>query len=456
MEFNAPPEAMSALHTLARRAVAAGGRLYLVGGSVRDALRGAPVAELDAEIFGLPPERVESDVLGGFRWDAVGRAFGIFKIHGLPIDLALPRTEHKTGLGHRAVATTCDPQLDVATAARRRDFTLNAMYWDVVGGQLVDPWGGVADMEARVLRHVSDQFVEDPLRVLRAMQLAARLNCTVAPATVALCAAMTPETLSRERFLAEWEKWLLQGRCLPRGLQFLRECGWLRYYPELAATCGCPQDPAWHPEGDVWDHTLACLDAWAAQRSGEPLTDRVVGWAVLCHDLGKPLVTRRSHEGRWIAHGHEAAGVEPARSLMQRIGVPLRIIEHVLPLVGCHMRPAQLFERRSSMAAVRRLAEDAGRIDWLLQVFAADSAGRPPLPANSQPASDWLAAMANSAMLLAERPRPILLGRHLLAAGWQPGPHLGPLLRAAFQAQLDGAFATADDGVAWARNNAQQ
>jgi tRNA nucleotidyltransferase (CCA-adding enzyme) len=285
------------LRTLAEHCAEAGGRAYLVGGCVRSALMQEPVEDFDVEVFGLPATRLEEilGVLGKF--NRVGRAFGIYKLGGWPIDVGLPRRERKTGTGHRAFDINIDPQMSVPEAARRRDFTVNALYFDCLSGTIEDPLGGLADLEARLLRHCSDRFTEDPLRVLRAMQFAARLPAKVAPETVRLCSTLDPEGLSPERYFAEWEKLLLKG-CVPsRGLAFLKEAGWLRFFPELEALSGCPQDPRWHPEGDVWTHTLHCMDAFARERLGDREEDLIVGFAVLCHDMGKPATTEQ--RSRW-------------------------------------------------------------------------------------------------------------------------------------------------------------
>lgn len=433
---------------LARQCLEAGGRACLVGGCVRSALLEEPVLDFDVEVFGLEPAVLEGILRRQARVAKVGKAFGIFKLAGWPVDVGLPRSERKAGTGHRGFEISIDPHMTMEEAARRRDFTVNAIYLDILEARLVDPLQGIPDLEARCLRHCSERFPEDPLRVLRAMQFAARLPADVAPATVDLCRSLTPEGLSPERFFAEWEKLLLQGKEPSRGLFFLRECGWLRYFPELEALSGCLQDPHWHPEGDVFTHTAHCLDAYAGHRSGKREEDLVVGFAVLCHDMGKPRTTE-DHEGRIRSHGHESAGLKPARKFLERLNVSSRIIEQVLPLVKCHMRPAMLHANRSSPAAIQRLARDAGRLDLLLKVYQCDAAGRPPLPDDSGEACDWIRDQARRLNVEQRKPAPLLNGRDLLQRGWQSGPAMGKFLRDVYERQLDGDFADRREALEW-------
>ena len=236
-------------------------------------------------------------------------------------------------------------------AAARRDFTINAIYRDPLTDEVIDPWGGCADLASRTLRHVSDHFREDPLRVLRGMQFVARFDLTPAPETVAVCRTMTPEGLPRERLFEEWAKLLTKGERISAGLEFLRAVGWTRYYPELNALIGCRQDPEWHPEGDVWNHTLCCLDAFARRRTGED--DLVVGLAVLCHDFGKPATTRYDRRARRLRSlGHDEKGVAPARSFLRRLTNEERLLKEVPPLVRCHMRPFALWKSRAGESSV--------------------------------------------------------------------------------------------------------
>lgn len=436
---------------VAERVRAAGGRAWWVGGAVRDRLLGRPVEDLDIEVYGLPAERLRTVLEAAWRLDEVGRAFGVFKLRGWPIDVALPRVERPTGPRHRDFAVTGDPWLDPAVAAARRDFTVNAILLDPLTDEVLDPCGGREDLAARVLRRASEAFGEDPLRVLRAMQLAARLEFAVHPETVAASARLTPEALPRERVFEEWRKLLVAGVRPSLGLRFLQDCGWLRWFPELEALVGCPQDPGWHPEGDVWVHTLHVVDAAARARTGDSREDLIVGLGCLCHDFGKPATTFHDAEaGRIRSPGHEAAGEAPTREFLGRLTREVALVEAVVPLVLHHGTPLQLFRGKASDAAIRRLARRAGRLDRLLRVAAADHAGRPPLPTDN-PSVEWIRQRAAELEVSDSAPRPIVLGRHLIELGLAPGQEFRQHLDAAYEAQIDGQFSDLEGGKAFIR-----
>jgi tRNA nucleotidyltransferase (CCA-adding enzyme) len=266
---------------------AAGGRPLLVGGCVRDALLGLPVGEIDIEVYGLGSRQVEAALRRRFGIVTVGAAFGVTKVKDHPIDVSVPRRENRTGAGHRDFEVLADPTMTPKDAAERRDFTVNAILWDPATGELIDPWGGLADLQRKVFRHVSAKFSEDPLRVLRAMQFVARFGFAVAPETVELCRGLTQEGLPPERLMEEWKKLLLRGRQPSLGLQFLQDCGWIRFYPGLQAIVDVPQDPVWHPEGCVWTHTRLCMDAFAAERTTAGDTVEKIGHVP---NPGKPWV----------------------------------------------------------------------------------------------------------------------------------------------------------------------
>ena len=429
----------------------AGGRTWLVGGSVRDLVLGRQPQDLDIEVFGLPPGQLHALLERQFSVQFVGKAFGVFKLEGLPVDISTPSrllTDHGSVPGLLRQAA---PEMDIDEALARRDFTINAMAWDPDTLELRDPFNGRADLAARVLRHASDRFAEDPLRVLRGMQLIARFELAPAPDTVALCSTLSQDAQPRERLWEEWKKLIVQGVKLSRGLQFLNDCGWLRFYPELSALQGCEQDPTWHPEGDVWIHTLHCLDWFATERTGRREDDLPIGLGVLCHDFGKPATTRRDG-GRITARGHEQEGVEPARHFLARLTTQEDLIHEVLALVRCHLRPRALYDIRASDSAVRRLARHVIRIDRLVRVARADHAGRPPKPFDGFPAGAWLLDRAKALNVETHAPAAIVMGRHLLDWGIQPGPEMGRVLDDCYEAQLDGIFSTLEEGLTYARS----
>jgi tRNA nucleotidyltransferase (CCA-adding enzyme) len=430
---------------------AAGGRPCFVGGCVRDALLGVPVTDFDVEVYGLGTRAIEATLRREFGIVTVGAAFGVTKLKDLPVDVSVPRRENRTGVKHTDFEVQADPTMTPKDAAERRDFTLNAILWDPVTGELIDPWGGRADLAAKVLRHVSGKFAEDPLRVLRAMQFAARFEFAVAPETIALCATLTQDDLPAERLMEEWTKLLLRGRKPSLGLNFLRACGWTRFYPELHAMIDVPQDPEWHPEGCVWTHTGHCLDAFARERVGVRDEDLVVGLAVLLHDIGKATTTKREpHDNRWHAYGHEEESHRLAPLFLARITREVKLIEAVLPLVRWHAQPYELWKAKAGDGAVRRLANKVSRLDRLIRVDEADRKGRPPLwPGERSPQSLWLAERAAALHLKDSAPKRLVLGRHLIAMGHKPAGWFSQVLDEAFEAQLDGAFADEAGGLTW-------
>ncbi len=424
-----------------------GGTALIVGGSARDVLCGEQPMEIDLEIRGLEPDNLRSLLTRRHEVNEFGKSFGILKLKGLPIEIALPRAETKVAPGHRGFDVEVDPHLPFPQAAARRDFTINAMGLDPLTGELHDPHGGKADLENRVLRHVGPAFVEDPLRVLRGMQLAARFHLTADPDTIALCQTIGLEGLPEERILEEWKKLILKGNSISMGLSFLRATTWLRFFPELADLVDCQQDPEWHPEGDVWTHTLHCMDAFAANRVGDDWEDLVVGFAVLCHDFGKPQTTATDEDGRIRSLRHEPAGEAPTRAFLAHMTKQKDLFEEVVPLVRRHLAPRTFFEDQASDGAIRRLARQVIRIDRLVRVAAADMAGRPP-KSGDFPEGEWLLQRAEELRVKDSAPKPLVLGRHLIERGLEPGPSFTPILDNCFEAQLDGAFDDQPGGLA--------
>ena len=442
----------------------AGGRALLVGGCVRDGLLGLNPKDFDIECFGISGQDLQRALEAEFELDLVGISFGVIKLKHLEIDVAMPRRETKLGLGHRAFGMEYDPTLTIEEASARRDFTVNAIYSDPLTGEILDPWNGRADLEKRILRHVSPHFVEDPLRVLRGMQFVARFDLTPAPETIEVCRTMTPEGLAPERLFGEWEKLLVQGVKISKGLNFLKDVGWVKYYPELERLIGCKQDPEWHPEGDVWNHTCCCLDAFAKERDqgsgigdqGKKNEDLVVGLAVLCHDFGKPACTSYdSVKKRIRSLGHDEEGVEPTLAFLRRLTNEERLLKEVPPLVRLHMRPFAMWRDKSSDGAIRRLAAKVVRIDRLIRVAAADDAGRPPFPSEPEPLR-WLAEQAERLRVADSAPKPIVQGRDLIALGMKPGVEFGRILKAAYEAQLDGKFNDLKGGIEYVNEKVRE
>ncbi len=449
----ADPALEQALADLCALVRDAGGRALLVGGCVRDLALGLPAKDLDVEVYGVAPDRLLDRLAARFRLDLVGQVFGIVKLHGLPIDVAIPRRDTKAGRGHQGFKVSSDPGMTLEEAAARRDYTIDAMAYDLERGEILDCFGGLRDLEARRLRHTTEKFAEDPLRVLRGLQLAGRYNLTAAPETLEMARGLVAEfhSLPIERVWGEWQKWAARSSRPSAGLVFLQQCGWLAVFPELAALDGCPQDPAWHPEGDVWTHTRLVTDeaVRVAWRDGLDEDDRtVLVLAALCHDLGKPETTRI--EGDRVRSPGHAARLEAGGRFLGRIGTPPRVGQRVRALCRYHLTHLDFGGSASSVRRLARALGEAGEsIHMLARLVEADSSGRPPLPKGLPPTMAAIVEIARTLAAADAVPAPLLRGRHLLALGLKPGPRVGEILRAAYEAQLDGAFGTLDEARAW-------
>ncbi|MES2504409.1 MAG: HD domain-containing protein [Myxococcota bacterium] len=440
---------MRSLEDISSAISQAGGKPVLVGGCVRDRLMGRDSKDFDIEVYGLDLGSLESvlNQLGSVH--AVGKSFGVFKLFNF--DISLPRTENKQGAGHKGFVVQSDPSLTFEQASKRRDFTVNAMGIDLATGELLDPHGGQNDLKTLTLKHVSDAFDEDPLRVLRACQFAARLEFSIHPDTLTKCHNLLPElkTLPKERIGEEFKK-LLMANKPSIGLQALLDTRALGLFPELEALIGCQQDPKWHPEGDVWIHTLMVVDQ--AARISDQLLIRL---GALCHDLGKPPTTK-FEDGRWRSKNHEAAGVPPTQQFLQRLAIAQDLINEITPLVQDHLKPCQLYNVRDQVsdAAIKRLATRVN-IENLCLVAEADFLGRTTEEAlaGHDPSTAWLREQAARLAVTNKPLEALLQGRHLLDLGMHAGPAMGRLLKKAYEAQIEGEFETLEDALDWVKQH---
>jgi tRNA nucleotidyltransferase (CCA-adding enzyme) len=454
--FTPPPEDddLALARVIARLARDAGGRALIVGGWVRDRLRGQPSKDIDIEVFGLsaPAVRELLERLGPV--NAVGESFTVYKVAGL--DVSLPRRESKIGRGHRGFEVTGDPALTPRQAARRRDFTVNAISWDPLTGEFVDPFDGRGDLERRVLRVVDpDTFADDSLRVLRAVQFSARFEFSLDPETERICRAIPLDDLPAERVWGEIEKLLLRAARPSFGFALAERLGVVSaLFPECAALIGCEQDPEWHPEGDVWIHTLMVIDN-ARARIGDlsyPKRAAMMLGAV-AHDFGKPATTLFA-DGHVRSPNHEEAGVAPAHAFLDRLNVHnldgYDVRKQVVGLVANHLKPGMW--RKSSNpvgdGAFRRLAQKVD-LELLARLAEADCLGR--TGEFDCGAMTWFLERARALGVEHRPPAPILLGRHVLALGVPPGPRVGFVLKTVYERQLDGQVSSLDEAIAVAR-----
>lgn len=469
-----PPSVQACLQALR----AAGGSLLLVGGAVRDALLGERDSDLDVKVAGLDESQLRAVLATQGVVHATARTFELRLRDGHEIDVNLSRG--------------ATPEISAALEA---DLTINALAYDPATGELFDFFGGLADLQAGVLRHVSAAFGSDLVRALRAVRFAARWGFRLADETAALLRELASDYLQRpaieratllpiDRVRGEWLRLAAVGRVPSAGLRALVESGWIALYPELAALEGCPQDPQFHPEGDVLLHTGHAADAAArlCDRAGLSGSARQVQLlAIIAHDLGKSVTTigtaaaeqqtiaarvrllgegqaqafsavaelKRSlrQDGVIRSPGHAELGAIVAGRWLARIGCPHALQQAILPLVRTHMRATGVREPTARM--VRRLARDLhpARLDQWALLVDADASGRPPLPP-VEFAARWL-ALARDEGVDRGRPQPLLRGADVLALGVAAGPQVGQILRQAEEAQINGEFRDRAGALAW-------
>lgn len=419
---------------LAEKVAAKGGRVYYVGGFVRDRLLKIDNKDVDVEVHGIAPDALEAilDSLGT-RLE-MGSSFGVYGLKGHAIDIAMPRQETATGRGHKDFKVSVDPFIGTEKAAMRRDFTCNAMMEDVLTGEVIDHFGGREDLKNGILRHVSDRsFPEDALRVLRCAQFAARFRFSVAPETVALCSQLDLSFLPRERILEELRKALLKAGNPSIFFEVLREMGQLsQWFPEVEALYGIKQSPKYHSEGDVWTHTMLVLDA-AAQRRDQVSNPTGFMLSALCHDFGK-AVSSFEKDGVIHAYNHETEGLPLVRTFLNRITGEKNLTAYVLNMVELHMKPNKMVEV-SSVKAMNRLFDRSVDPADLIHLAACDEAGR--ILQEPRPSKEPL-LWQRYGVFREYMARPYVMGADLVAAGLKPGKDFHELLDLAHKLRLAG------------------
>lgn len=438
---------------IARRVRDAGGRALVVGGWVRDRLLGRPSKDLDLEVYGTPVRRLR-ELLSAFgSVNTVGESFTVYKV--ADIDVSIPRRESKSGRGHRGFVVSGDPNLPPEEAARRRDFTINAIAWDPLTDEYVDPFGGRRDLESRVLRAVDPMtFGDDSLRVLRAVQFAARFELSLEPGTRDICRALPLDDLPSERIWGEIDKLLILAARPSLGFDLALDLGVIdRLIPEMKALVGCAQEPEWHPEGDVWIHTLMVVDEARTRIADLERPQQIaVMLGAVCHDLGKPLTTAFL-DGRIRSIDHEQAGVAPATAVLDRFNIHTvqgyDVRHQVLGIVAHHLKPGMFRQSPTPVSdgAFRRLAQKVD-LELLARVAKSDCMGRG--GGFDCSAMDWFLERARELGVQHAPPEPLVKGRHLLALGVPAGPRVGQVLKQIYEKQLDGSITTLDEGLALA------
>lgn len=420
---------------VARLVAAQGGRTFYVGGFVRDALIHRENKDVDIEVHGIAPKALEAilDALGERM--VMGESFGIFGLKGYSLDIAMPRKEEVRGHGHKDFDIFVDPFIGTEAAARRRDFTFNALMQDVLTGEIVDHFGGVADLRAGVLRHVNDKsFAEDPLRVLRAAQFAARFGFRVADETIALCRRMQLQHLPRERIEGELKKALLKAEQPSVFFEVLRQMEQLDvWFPELKALIGVSQNPVHHAEGDVWIHTMMVLDE-AAKLRGRAANPYWFMLSAVAHDLGKAVSTEEKN-GVLHAYQHEIRGLPIAEAFLRRITSEARLIEYVLNMVEYHMKPNTVAGTRSVKKVTTRMFDQSVDPEGLICIALADDRGR----ITAAPPTDHEEFLYERLEVYRDRmAQPYVMGKDLIEAGLKPGVEFTDILKHAHKLRLAG------------------
>lgn len=452
-------------------------RTLIVGGFVRDTLLGIESKDADVEVYGVEAATIEKLLNELFPGQVIeaGKSFGVLKIplgDGYDIDVALPRRESKAGTGHKGFVIEGDPNMSIEEAARRRDFTINAMMQDPLTNELIDLFGGQEDLKNKTLRVVDTQtFQDDPLRVYRALQFAARFGLTIEPRSFELMKMMVQrgdlDQLSKERVSDEMKKLFLKAEKPSIGLQLAWDLGIIeRDYPELFILKQTPQEPAWHPEGDVWIHTLMVVDEAAKIIRREDLTENEklqVMIGALCHDLGKPATTKPGEkEGvlRIRSIGHEEAGEEPTKQLLSKWIFGYEVEQAAIIQATQHLKPGMLFRQKEKgelneeryTNAVRKLLKRAYPVSWKVIIAAAeaDHRGRALPEAQTEPytAGELFASTVLSEKFDQEPIKSLIKGRDLIERGMKPGVPFGEIIQKIEAARDEGKIKTREEALA--------
>ena len=420
----------------------------LVGGCVRDYFLNKEIKDFDIEIFNFDSlELLEISLKKFGNVKLVGKSFGVLtlKVEGYDFDFALPRIEKKVGNSHTDFEVITNSNLSFEEAAIRRDFTINAIGYDYFKDEFIDPFNGIDDLKNRIIRHINDKtFIEDSLRVYRAIQFAARFEFDIDEKTKDLCKKIVLSDelsyLPKERIYEELKKLFLKSNKPSIGFELLRELGLLKYFKELEVLINCEQEPEYHPEGDVWIHTLMCLDELAKILEKEKIEDEYkklyLFYGILCHDFGKPFCTKEIN-GKITSYKHESLGIEPTISFLEKLTNEKKFIEIVCSLVKNHLIPFQLNLSHSSEKAVKRLSLKVNIKDLCL-VCLADCLGRDlEDKCKCYDAINWLNEKAKELEIHNEPIKPLVQGRDLIALGYKPSKEFKEILEFAFDLQID-------------------
>lgn len=425
------PELPARLLSIAKDIRAAGGRAFLVGGWVRDALLGRNCRDYDVEVYDIGQDELIPILKNYGRTNLVGKAFGVIHLamKGESLDFSFPRTESKVGYGHRGFVVETNAKLSFKEAAYRRDFTINAMGMELPDLTLCDPYGGIEDLKAGLLHHVGAAFVEDSLRILRGVQFASRFALNLAPDTVELCRTLSLADLSVERLFEEFKKWLLKPGKPSLGLKAFLDIGLDGYFPEVV-----PFALSWDVLGELLDN-MESLRAAALRANASALSEDeraelafaalLVGNAVACVD-GKSVKS-------------------VAEKFLARITNEIHLVKKVPEILACY---GELdFETVPSPKTLRRLAVRLGGLKLLCLLVLSTPEE---LFKNAEFAKK-LSAAAKEIDVYEDAPQPYLTGKMLMDLGMNPGKEMGLVIKQSFELQLDGDIRSAEEALSWAK-----
>lgn len=396
----------------------AGGRAFLVGGWVRDALLGKSCRDYDVEVYDMAQDALVPILSKYGRTNLVGKAFGVIHLamKGLSLDFSFPRTESKVGYGHRGFVVHTDEKLSFKEAALRRDFTINAMGMELPELTLCDPYGGIDDLKSHTLRHVGPAFAEDSLRILRGVQFASRFGCTLAPSTVELCRTLSLDDLSVERLFEEFKKWLLKPGKPSLGLKAFLDIKLDEYFPEI------------HPFKNSWETLGIVLDNMVALRNTLPEAQAMefAFAALLC------------------------GSAETSLKFLERITNETHLLKIVPPLLKAYQDLDTAIV--NDAPALRRLAVKLGGLKLLgLLVKSTPREFYAGSTADGECFADKFWNASNELNLIENAPQPYLMGKMLMDMGVKPGKQMGEIIKKSFELQLDGKIKNAEEAVAWAK-----
>jgi tRNA nucleotidyltransferase (CCA-adding enzyme) len=429
------PNLDTILHALQQQ----GAQAYLVGGSVRDIILQLPIKDLDIEVHGIELEPLRQLLEQFTPVDLVGKSFGVLRSFDMPVDWSLPRSD---AAGRKPVVHI-DTSLTIEEALKRRDLTMNAMAINLHTHEFIDPFNGLQDIENNVLRSPDPYFfVQDPLRFFRVIQFISRFEMTPDEELTALCKKMDLTAISRERIEQEFEKLMLLSKKPSLGLRWYQSIGRLKeLLPELAILEKVPQEPAWHPEGDVFEHTMQAVDIAATNTGLDRTTKLKLMYGVLCHDLGKATTTRMI-DGRLRSYEHEIKGVPLAQSLLKRFTDNHELINTVSALVRHHMSPGMFVKHNATPRAYKRLAiqlNNHANLELLSLLADADRRGRQVdrhIPKDRDAEIVIFAERAREYGVIDKPEDAVVLGRDLLSMV-EAGPLLGKLVKRAYEIQIE-------------------